>query len=70
MRNIIIISVIMLIFVNLYTDQVTIYNENFALIRKNINLELSSGLQSYFLDDIPFTIEPNSVIIKLPVSIE
>ncbi len=64
MRNIIIISVIMLIFVNLYTDQVTIYNENFALIRKNINLELSSGLQSYFLDDIPFTIEPNSVIIK------
>ncbi len=46
------------------TDQVTIYNENFSLVRSSIELTLSKGLQSYFMDDIPATIEANSVIIK------
>ena len=45
-------------------DQVTIYNENFSLVRSSIDLTLSKGIQSYYMDDIPSTIEANSVIIK------
>ena len=45
-------------------DQVTIYNENFSLIRTSLELELSKGMQSYFMEDIPSSIEANSVIIK------
>jgi len=45
-------------------NQVTIYNENFSLVRSSIDLTLSKGIQSYFMDDIPSTIEANSVIIK------
>jgi len=45
-------------------DQVTIYNENFSLVRSTVELSLKKGIQSYFMDDIPSTIEANSVIIK------
>ena len=45
-------------------DQVTIYNENFSLVRSSIELTLTKGIQNYFLDDIPSTIEANSVIIN------
>jgi len=45
-------------------DQVTIYNENFSLIRSSLTLDLKKGLQSYYMDNIPSTIEANSVIIK------
>lgn len=45
-------------------DQVTIYNENFSLVRSTIEITLSKGIQSYYMDDIPATIEANSVIIK------
>jgi len=57
--------VIALIVTGLFaTDQVTIYNENFSLVRSSLELTLSKGLQSYFMDNIPATIEANSVIIK------
>jgi len=57
--------VIVLIVTGLFaTDQVTIYNENFSLVRSSLELTLSKGLQSYFMDNIPATIEANSVIIK------
>ena len=45
-------------------DQVTIYNDNFALVRSNLDLNLRRGLQDYYLDDIPSSIEANSIIIK------
>ena len=48
----------------LFADQVTIYNENFSLVRTSLNLKLKKGLQSYYLENIPSTIEANSVIIK------
>lgn len=57
--------VLFLLLINLYaSDQVTIYNENFSLVRSSVDLTLIKGIQSYFMDDIPSTIEPNSVIIK------
>jgi len=46
------------------TNHLTIYNENFALVRNSLKLSLEKGLQSYFMDDIPYSIEANSVIIK------
>jgi len=45
-------------------NQVTIYNENFSLIRTTLDLELGKGFQEYDMDDIPIMIEANSVIIK------
>ena len=51
-------------FVFLIADQVTIYNDNFALVRSSLELQLEKGIQSYFMDDIPKTIEANSVIIN------
>ena len=60
----IIILIIFLITCLNAKDQVTIYNENFSLVRSSIDLTLSKGIQSYFMDDIPSTIEANSVIIK------
>jgi hypothetical protein len=47
-----------------FADQVTIYNDNFSLVRTSLDLNLKQGLQSVFIDDIPSTIEANSVIIK------
>jgi hypothetical protein len=48
----------------LAADQVTIYNENFALVRSSLEMKLQKGLQSYLMDDIPSTIEARSVILK------
>ncbi len=39
--------------------QVTIYNENFSLVRSSIDLTLSKGIQSYYMVDITSTIEAN-----------
>ena len=64
MKLITFIIIAMMITTLFATDQVTIYNENFSLVRSSIELALSKGLQSYFMDDIPATIEANSVIIK------
>ncbi|RLC55988.1 MAG: DUF4139 domain-containing protein, partial [Candidatus Cloacimonadota bacterium] len=61
--RIIILAVLLITCLNA-KDQVTIYNENFSLVRSKIDLTLSKGIQSYFMDDIPSTIEANSVIIK------
>ncbi len=64
MKYKIIIVLILLITYLSAKDQVTIYNENFSLVRSTIELDLSKGIQSYFMDDIPTTIEANSVIIN------
>jgi len=63
MRRMIIISLTLLISM-IYADQVTIYNDNFALIRTNLEIKLEKGIQDYYHQDIPSTIEPVSVIIK------
>ncbi len=61
--KIIILVIFLISFLNA-KDQVTIYNENFSLVRSSIDISLSKGIQSYFMDNIPSTIEANSVIIK------
>jgi len=44
-------------------EQVTIYNDNFALIRQEAELELSTNVIDYYLEDVAATIEQKSIII-------
>ncbi|MDO9578552.1 MAG: DUF4139 domain-containing protein [Candidatus Cloacimonadales bacterium] len=64
MRQILIALLVILAFSLYANDQITIYNDNFSLVRSSLELKLEKGLQSYFMDDIPSTIEAASVIIK------
>lgn len=64
MKKTLTILLIILAFTLAAKDQITIYNDNFALVRSSLELKLEKGLQSYFMDDIPSTIEAASVIIK------
>ena len=43
--------------------QVTIYNNNFSLIRTKLELGLKAGLQDYYYENIPNTIDAKSVIL-------
>ncbi|MBN2461195.1 MAG: DUF4139 domain-containing protein [Candidatus Cloacimonetes bacterium] len=54
---------LLLLMAALLADQVTIYNNDFALVRTNLSLQLAKGLQDYYFEDIPIMIDPNSVII-------
>ncbi len=59
------VMILTLILFSVYNaDQVTIYNENFSLVRTSLQLDLKKGVQNIFIDDIPSTIEAHSVIIK------
>lgn len=44
-------------------DQVTIYNDNFSLIRTKLEMKLNKGVQDYYFEDIPSTIDSRSVIL-------
>jgi len=63
-RTSILICALFCIVILFSADQVTVYNDNFALIRTQTELELKTGLQSYYFENIPYTIEANSVIIE------
>ena len=64
MKKIIFAVLLCLPILLLAADQVTIYNDNFALVRTSLEIKLEKGLQSYLMDDIPSTIEARSVILK------
>ncbi len=64
MKKIIFAVLLCLPILLLSADQVTIYNDNFALVRTSLEMKLEKGLQSYLMDDIPSTIEARSVILK------
>ncbi|MDY6915010.1 MAG: DUF4139 domain-containing protein, partial [Candidatus Cloacimonadota bacterium] len=46
----------------LIATQLTVYNDNFALVKDNLKIELPKGIVDYNFSDIPSTIEANSVI--------
>ena len=48
------------------TPSLTIYNQNFAVIRQEIPLDLKSGTTSVRLTDITAHLEPDSVILRDP----
>lgn len=67
LRKSILLPVLLFILLPLFLSaagQVTVYNGNYALVRDSAELTLQKGMHNYFLDNIPSTIEANSVIIK------
>src|SRR5205814_7820606 len=44
----------------------TIYNQNFAVVRQELPLELNSGVNSVRVTDITMHLEPDSVILRDP----
>src|SRR5262249_6176355 len=44
----------------------TIYNQNFAVVRQELPLELTSGINSIRVTDITMHLEPDSVILRDP----
>src|SRR2546430_2543627 len=44
----------------------TIYNQNFAVVRQDLPLELKAGTTSLRVTDITMHLEPNSVILRDP----
>jgi hypothetical protein len=65
MKKISILIIVVLSLTALFaTDQVTVYNDNFALVRTQTGIQLDKGMQSYFFEDIPSTIEASSVIVE------
>src|SRR5437588_12292714 len=45
---------------------VTIYNQNFAVVRQEIPLDLKPGVTSLRVTDITMHLEPDSVILRDP----
>ncbi len=45
-------------------DNITIYNDEFALIRSQFDIQLEKGVQNYIYDNIPSQIETNSLVFK------
>ena len=45
---------------------VTIYNQNFAVVRQELPLELKPGVNSVRVTDITMHLEPDSVILREP----
>jgi hypothetical protein len=44
----------------------TIYNQNFAVVRDNLNLDLSKGINEVSVTDLAAHLEPDSVILRDP----
>ncbi len=44
----------------------TIYNQNFAVVRQELPLELKAGVNSVRVTDITMHLEPDSVILRDP----
>jgi len=45
-------------------ENLTIYNDNFAVVRSQFDIQLEKGVQNYLFDDIPSQIEATSLVFK------
>ena len=48
------------------TTSVTIYNQNFALVREGISLDLNAGVNTIRFTDVTAHLEPDSVVLRDP----
>ena len=48
-------------------EAVTIYNQNFAVVRQTIPLDLTAGLNHVTVSDITYHLEPDSVVLRDPL---
>jgi hypothetical protein len=61
----IITSLLLIVFAFFLTaTQLTVYNNNFALVKDNLDMDLQSGKVDFNFSKIPQTIEANSVILN------
>ncbi len=64
-KNLVILCLILSVFVSINAkDYLTVYNEGFALVRTQFEINLEKGIQNYLYDDIPLQIETNSLIFS------
>ena len=64
MKKLFVLSVLMSISSFIYAASVTIYNDNFALIRDTKEVNLKAGTQTIEIDDVSAKIDPTSVLPK------
>jgi len=62
-RSVTIVILLSLIGILSALDQLTVYNQDLALVRTTVKLQLSKGAQDYNFSDITSSIQPASVII-------
>ena len=66
MRRLAFLTILVILSFSLFSEnQITIYNDGFALIRTDFQIELEKGLNDYYFENIPKTIESESVILKM-----
>lgn len=64
MKKIFVLFVLMSVSSFIYAASVTIYNDNFALVRDTKEVNLKSGTQTIEIDDVSAKIDPTSVLPK------
>ena len=52
--------------ISVAAPSLTIYNQNFAVVRENLNLNLNKGINEVTFTDITAHLEPDSVVLRDP----
>lgn len=64
MKKFFVLSILMSVSSFIYAASVTIYNDNFALVRDTKEVNLKTGTQTIEIDDVSAKIDPTSVLPK------
>ncbi|MBQ4178205.1 MAG: hypothetical protein II598_00500, partial [Elusimicrobia bacterium] len=64
MKKIFVLSALMFVSSFIYAASVTIYNDNFALVRDTKDVDVKVGKQTIEVDDVSAKIDPTSVLPK------
>ena len=64
MKKIFLLSMFMLMSNFVYSASVTIYNDNFALVRDTKEVNVKNGQQTIEINDVSAKIDPTSVLPK------
>ena len=64
MKRVFVLSVFMFLASFCYSASVTIYNDNFALIRDTKEFDIKTGQQTIEMDDVASKVDPTSVLPK------
>jgi len=62
------LAIVMFLFAGIAPAQtsLTIYNQNFAVVRQPLALDLKQGIGDFSITDITMHLEPDSVILRDP----
>ena len=65
-HQIIIVSLFSFVSAGLAQPSLTVYNQDFAVVRDQLNLNLKRGINEVNVTDITAHLEPDSVILRDP----